>query len=101
MSMKSSNSSSVPGADFGAGAGGAGKLVGVGPGVEGDGVEDVGDGGIGGDEAEELSKGGEDLGVVEVGQVVEHAEDVGGGGHDDAGQRLLLLLRVAEGTAGS
>ena len=67
--------------------------------MEGDGVEDVGDGGVGGDEAEELSEGGEDIGVVEVGQVVEHPEDVGGGGHDDAGQGLLLLLRVAESAA--
>ena len=92
---------SVPGADFGTGAGcAAGKLVNVGPGVEGDGVEDVGDGGVGWDEAEELSEGGEDIGVVEVGQVVEHPEDVGGGRHDDAGQGLLLLLRVAESAAG-
>ena len=61
----------LPGADFGAGVGGAGELVGVGPGVEGDGLEDVGDRRVRRDQPQELPDGRQNLSVVEVREVVE------------------------------
>ena len=62
LTIHSSNSAYyIPGADFWAGVGGAGELVGVGPGVEGDRLQDVGDRRVRRDEAEELPEGRQNL----------------------------------------